>query len=366
MASSLSPGDGGFPHIMVGDALRAGAPLSMTTPRTITLMEGDGIGPECAEAALRVMDAAGVTIQWERALVGEAARNETGALLPDETLDSIRRNGVAFKGPITTPVGEGFPSINVALRQKLALYASVRPIKSIPGVPSPFDDIDLVVIRENTEDLYAGKEHEVVPGVIESLKIITEVASARIAQFAFRYAKANHRRKVTAVHKANIMKLSDGLFLECSRRASKGYPDVEYTEMIVDNTCMQMVYNPHQFDLLLTPNLYGDIISDLGAGLVGGLGLVPGANFGMDGAVFEAVHGSWPEAAGEGIANPTAMILTAAMMLHFIGEESAASRIRGAVAEVYAATEVRTPDLGGAASTTAFAEEVAQRVEATR
>ncbi len=335
----------------------------MSTPRTVTLIEGDGIGPEVSGAMRDVVAATNVSIHWDCVLAGEAARKETGQLLPEATLDSIRHNKVALKGPITTPVGEGFPSINVAIRQKLALYACVRPIKSIPGVPALFQDLDMVVIRENTEDLYAGKEHEIVPGVIESLKIITEVASTRIAQFAFRYAKANNRRKVTAIHKANIMKLSDGLFLDCARRVAKGYPTIQYNEMIVDNTCMQMVYNPKQFDMLLTPNLYGDIVSDLGAGLVGGLGIVPGANFGMDSAVFEPVHGSWPEAAGKGIANPTAMVLSAAMMLKFLGEERAANRINTAVNNLYAKGKVLTSDLGGKASTIEFAEALVREID---
>jgi isocitrate dehydrogenase (NAD+) len=325
---------------------------------TITLIEGDGIGPEVARAATQVIEAAGVAILWERAMVGQVAREKTGKLLPEETLESIIRNKVALKAPITTPIGEGYPSINVGIRQRLDLYACVRPVKSVPGVKALYNDIDLVIIRENTEDLYAGKEHEVIPGVIESLKIITEKASTRISEFAFRYALRNGRKKITAVHKANIMKLSDGLFLECARAVSKRFPNIKYNEMIVDNTCLQLVAEPHQFDMLLTSNLYGDIISDLAAGLVGGIGVVPGANIGSEGAVFEAVHGSWPEAAGKNIANPAAMMMTAVMMLRHIGEGPAGDRIEAAMFKVFKRGEVRTQDLGGTATTTEFTHEV--------
>ena len=338
----------------------------METARTVTLIEGDGIGPEVACAAVEVVAATGAVIRWEPVPVGESALQNFGELLPKSTLESIRRNKVALKGPITTPAGEGFPSINVAIRQTLDLYACLRPIKSIPGVPAVFKDLDMVVVRENTEDLYAGKEHEVVPGVVESLKVITEKASTRIAEFAFRYAKGYRRHKVTAVHKANIMKLSDGLFLQCAREVAKGYPDIEYVEMIVDNTCMQMVYNPGQFDILLAPNLYGDILSDLGAGLVGGLGVVPGANLGADMAVFEAVHGSWPEATGKGIANPTAMVLSAAMLLGYIGESHAADCVRNAVMDVFAKGETVTQDLGGTASTQEFTQVLVREITASR
>ncbi|MBM4405957.1 MAG: isocitrate dehydrogenase (NAD(+)) [Chloroflexi bacterium] len=325
---------------------------------TVTLIEGDGIGPEVARAAVQVIEALGVAVTWEKVLVGQLAREKTGKLLPDGTLDSIAKNKVALKAPITTPIGEGYPSINVGIRQRLDLYSCVRPVKSIPGVKALYTDIDLVIIRENTEDLYAGKEHEVIPGVIESLKIITEKASTRIAEFAFRYALRNGRKKVTAIHKANIMKLSDGLFLECARAVAKRYPNIKYTEMIVDNTCLQLVAEPHQFDMLLTSNLYGDIISDLAAGLVGGIGVVPGANIGSEAAVFEAVHGSWPEAAGKNIANPAAMMLTAVMMLRHIGEGSAADRMEAAIFNVFRKGQVRTQDLGGKASTTEFTQEV--------
>ncbi|MBI3744499.1 MAG: isocitrate dehydrogenase (NAD(+)) [Chloroflexi bacterium] len=328
----------------------------------VTLIEGDGIGPEVARATIEVLDAAGVPIDWEPALVGEKARIETGELLPQATLESIRRNKVALKAPITTPVGEGFPSINVAIRQRLDLYACLRPVRTIPGVPARFDGVDLVIVRENTEDLYAGKEHEVVPGVIESLKIITERASTRIAEFAFKYARDNKRKKVTAVHKANIMKLSDGLFLSCSRKIAEQHPEVAYNELIVDNACLKLVVDPHQFDIILTSNLYGDIISDLCAGLVGGVGVVPGANIGDEYAVFEAVHGSWPEGAGKNLANPTAMILTAVMMLRHLGEHVAADRVESAIRSVFLKGKIKTPDLGGSANTTEFAAEVARNL----
>ncbi len=335
----------------------------MPSPHRITLIEGDGIGPEIAKAAVDVIAAAGVSVTWDRAPVGQAALKQLGELLPRETLRSIRRNKVALKGPITTPVGEGYPSINVALRQKLDLYACVRPVTSLPGVRSRFENIDLVIIRENTEDLYAGKEHEIIPGVVESLKIITRRASTRIAKFTFEYAVRHRRKKVTAIHKANIMKLSDGLFLRCCRSVAKRYPQVEYSEMIVDNTCLQLVIDPHQFDLLVTPNLYGDIISDLAAGLVGGVGLVPGANIGRTYAVFEPVHGSWPSAAGKGLANPTAMILSSVLMLRHIGEERAAQRVEQAVSDVLAEGKTLTSDLGGTASTDEFSSAVVQRLQ---
>ena len=334
-------------------------------PYRITLIEGDGIGPEVACAARAVIEAAGVTIDWDVQYLGVEAQQRSGSLIPDDTLESIKRNRAALKGPITTPGSEGYPSINVALRQRLDLYACIRPVKSFPGVRSVYRDVDLVVIRENTEDLYGGKEHEVVPGVIESLKVITQVASNRIARYAFDYASREGRKKVTAVHKANIMKLSDGLFLDCCRQVAKSYPAIEYKEMIVDATCMHLVINPSQFDVLLMENLYGDIISDLSAGLVGGLGLVPGINLGHDMAVFEATHGSWPEVAGQNIANPTALILTGALMLRYIGEGEAAERIESAVARVLAEGRVITGDLGGTASTTEYTEEVIKQLSAS-
>jgi isocitrate dehydrogenase (NAD+) len=328
--------------------------------RTITLIPGDGIGPEVTEAVVRIVGASGVAIDWEEHLAGAIAFERTGHTLPTELIDSIRRNGVALKGPVTTPVAQGFTSVNVGLRKLLDLYANLRPVWNMPGVPAAASGVDLVIVRENTEDLYAGLEHEVVPGVVESLKIITEKASTRIAEFAFEYARRNGRRRVTAIHKANIMKLGDGLFLECTRRVAGQYADVQYDERIVDAACMHLVMKPSQFDVLLLPNLYGDIVSDLCAGLVGGLGLVGAANLGTELAVFEAVHGSAPDIAGKHLANPTALLLSAVMMLRHIEERAAADRIMTALGAVLAAGEVRTRDLGGTSSTMAFADAVAR------
>jgi isocitrate dehydrogenase (NAD+) len=325
---------------------------------TITLIPGDGIGPEVSAAVTRILKEAGVSIDWERHDAGLAAVERTGRTLPQELLDSIVRNRVALKGPVTTPVGEGFTSVNVGIRKALDLYANLRPVQNLPGVTTRFTGVDLIIVRENTEDLYAGLEHVVVPGVVESLKIITEKASTRIAAFAFDYARRHGRRKVSAIHKANIMKLGDGLFIESARRVAAAFPDVEYEEKIVDATCMHLVMKPEQFDVLLLPNLYGDIVSDLCAGLVGGLGLVPGANIGEKGSVFEAVHGSAPDIAGQNVANPTALLLSAVMMLRHIGEDTAAARIRTAVDGVLAEGRVRTRDLGGSATTTEYAEAV--------
>jgi len=327
--------------------------------RTITLIPGDGIGPEVTEAVVHIVAASGVAIDWEEHLAGAIAFERTGHTLPTELIDSIRRNGVALKGPVTTPVAQGFTSVNVGLRKMLDLYANLRPVWNMPGVPAAATGVDLVIVRENTEDLYAGLEHEVVPGVVESLKIITEKASTRIAEFAFEYARRNGRRRVTAIHKANIMKLGDGLFLECTRRVAGRYVDVQYDERIVDAACMHLVMKPSQFDVLLLPNLYGDIVSDLCAGLVGGLGLVGAANLGAELAVFEAVHGSAPDIAGKHLANPTALLLSAVMMLRHIEERAAADRIMTALGAVLAAGEVRTRDLGGTSSTMAFADAVA-------
>jgi isocitrate dehydrogenase (NAD+) len=323
---------------------------------TITLIPGDGIGPEVTDAVQKILRATGVTIDWEPQIAGITAVEKTGTPLPHEILDSIRRNKVALKGPVTTPVGEGFTSVNVGLRKALDLYANLRPVWNIPGVPAKFDGVDMVIVRENTEDLYSGLEHEVVTGVVESLKIITERASTRIARFAFEYARRHGRKKVTAIHKANIMKLGDGLFLACARAVAREFPDVKYDEKIVDAACMHLVMNPAQFDVLVMPNLYGDIVSDLSAGLVGGLGVVGAANLGSDVAVFEAVHGSAPDIAGQGIANPTALLLSAIMMLRHIGEAGAADRIMTALARVLSTT--RTRDLGGTASTSAFADAI--------
>ena len=330
------------------------APMS----HVITLIPGDGIGPEVTAAVVHILDEAGVKIDWERHDAGVTAVEKTGQTLPKTLLDSILRNKVALKGPVTTPIGEGFTSVNVGLRKALDLYSNLRPVRNLPGVKSRFQNVDLVIVRENTEDLYAGLEHEVVPGVVESLKIITEKASTRIAEFAFDYARRRGRKMVTAIHKANIMKLGDGLFLESVRAVAKTRSDITYNEKIVDAACMHLVMKPEQFDVLLLPNLYGDIVSDLCAGLVGGLGLVPGANIGTRASVFEAVHGSAPDIAGKNAANPTALLMSALMMLDHIGEDQAAARIGTALDKTLVEARVRTADLGGSASTTEFAEAV--------
>jgi isocitrate dehydrogenase (NAD+) len=329
----------------------------------VTLIAGDGIGPEVTEAVLRILKTAGVSIEWEPHEAGVTALERQGSTLPLALLDSIRTNRVALKGPVTTPIGEGFTSVNVGLRKALQLFANVRPVWTIPGIPSRYDGIDLVIVRENTEDLYSGLEHEVVPGVVESLKVISETASRRIAEFAFAYARRHHRARVTAVHKANIMKLGDGLFLRSVRAVAREHTDVAYDERIVDAACMQLVLNPNQFDVLVMPNLYGDIVSDLCAGLVGGLGVVPGANLGTEAAVFEAVHGSAPDIAGKNLANPTALLLSALMMLRHLGEDAAAARIMTALHRVLAAPETRTRDLGGSATTAAFTTAVCRELE---
>lgn len=326
----------------------------------LTLIPGDGIGPEVTTAVVRVLDAAGVKIDWDRQDAGVIAFKKSGQTLPGELLDSIKRNKVALKGPCTTPIGEGFTSVNVGLRKALDLFANLRPVSNLPGVQSRFANVDLVIVRENTEDLYAGLEHLIVPGVVESLKIITEAASTRIAEFAFQHALREGRRKVTAIHKANIMKLGDGLFLDSVRRVSRKYPQVEYDEKIVDAACMHLVMRPEQYDVLVLPNLYGDIVSDLCAGLVGGLGVVPGANLGADCAVFEAVHGSAPDIADQNLANPTALLLSAIMMLRHIGEVDAAVRVKAALDRVLSEGSVRTRDLGGSASTTEFTTALCQ------
>jgi len=328
----------------------------------ITLIPGDGIGPEVTAATLKVIEAAGLEVEWETINAGADAFEKHGKYLPDELMDSIQRTRVAIKGPITTPIGKGFSSINVALRKALTLYANFRPIKNLPGVKTRFDNVDILVVRENTEDLYSGLEHVVVPGVVESLKIITAEASTRIARFAFEYARKHGRKKIAAIHKANIMKLSDGLFLECVRNIAQLYPEIIYEEMIVDNTCMQMVLDPQQFDVMLLENLYGDIVSDLGAGLVGGLGLVPGANLGDSCAIFEPVHGSAPKIAGKNMANPTAMLLSAVLMFQHLGETEKAALIASAVEKVYASGKLRTADLGGDSSTSQFTDAVVQHI----
>jgi isocitrate dehydrogenase (NAD+) len=325
---------------------------------TITLIPGDGIGPEVTAAVVRIIEAAGVEVAWETHYAGAQALEKFGETLPQDLLDSIQRNKVALKGPITTPVGKGFTSVNVGLRKALDLYANLRPVRALPNVPSRYPELDLVVVRENTEDLYSGIEHVVVPGVVESIKIITEKASTRIAKYAFEFARREGRKKVTAVHKANIMKLSDGLFLDCFRNVAKDFPEVEADDKIVDNACMQLVMRPEQFDIMLLENLYGDIVSDLCAGLIGGLGLVPGANIGERGAVFEAVHGSAPDIAGQGIANPTALLQSGILMLRHLGERDAAQKIEQAMLKVFTEGKVRTRDIGGHAATMEFAEAI--------
>jgi isocitrate dehydrogenase (NAD+) len=328
----------------------------------ITLIPGDGIGPEVTEAVVRIFKAAAVDVEWERHDAGVAAFKRYNQSLPAELLESIRRNKVALKGPVTTPIAEGFTSVNVGLRKALDLYANLRPVRNLPGVQSRFSDVDLIIVRENTEDLYSGLEHEIIPGVVESLKIITAAASTRIAEFAFEYARANGRRRVTAIHKANIMKLGDGLFLDCTRKVAREHIDISYDERIVDAVCMQLVMHPERFDMLVLPNLYGDIVSDLCAGLVGGLGVVPGANLGRDAAVFEAVHGSAPDIANKNLANPTALLLSALMMLDHLGERTASQRIRAALDRVLEEGRVRTHDLGGRATTTEFTEAICREL----
>jgi isocitrate dehydrogenase (NAD+) len=330
----------------------------MTTP--ITLIRGDGIGPEVSDAVVFILDATGAPLSFEEAVVGREAEIRDGDPLPDAVLDAVRRTRVALKGPVGTPIGKGFASVNVRLRKALDLYANLRPVKNVPTIPTRFEGVDLVIIRENTEDLYSGLEHEVVPGVIESLKIITERASTRIAEYAFEYARRHGRRRVTAIHKANIMKMSDGLFLDCFRRVAERYPDIAADDRIVDAACMRLVMNPEIFDMLLLENLYGDIVSDLAAGLVGGLGLVPGANIGPECAIFEAVHGTAPDIAGRNAANPTALLLSAILMLRHLELRELADRIEAALLATLAAG-IRTTDIGGTAGTREFARAVADR-----
>jgi len=329
----------------------------------ITLIPGDGIGPEVTKPTLAIIKAAGVRVEWEIYLAGAEALRKHGTTIPKQLIDSFEKNRVALKGPVTTPVGEGFPSVNVELRQSFNLYANLRPIKNLPGVQARYQGIDLVVVRENTEGLYSGIEHEVIPGVVESLKIITEKASTRIAKFAFEYARRHGRKKVAAVHKANIMKLSDGLFLECARKVSLQHKAIGFSDVIVDNACLQLVIDPWKFDILLMENLYGDIVSDLAAGLVGGLGVVPGANLGDKHALFETVHGSAPDIKGKNIANPTAMIQAAVLMLDHISEKPAAKRISAALEKILIEGAIRTPDLGGKATTKKFADAIIREIE---
>ena len=330
----------------------------------ITLIPGDGIGPEIVAATVGTLEATGVDIEWETHIIGAQALEKYGTTIPDATIESIKRNKVALKGPLGTPIGKGFTSVNVGLRKALDLYANVRPIKALPNVECRYPELDLVIMRENTEDLYAGLEHIVVPGVVESIKIITEKASTRIAEYAFEYARINGRKKVTALHKANIMKLSDGLFLECFYNVAKNFPELPADDKIIDNACMQLVMRPEQFDVMVTENLYGDIVSDLCAGLIGGLGLAPGANIGEQGAVFEAVHGSAPDIAGQGIANPTAVMLSGVMMLRHLGEFDAGNIMEKAIMDVYFDGEFRTKDLGGTAKTDDFASEIIKKIKA--
>lgn len=329
---------------------------------TITLIPGDGIGPEIIAATVKMIEATGVDIAWETQIIGAYALEKYGTTIPEATIESIKTNKVALKGPLTTPVGKGFTSVNVGLRKALDLYANVRPIKALPNVPCRYPELDLVIVRENTESLYAGLEHTVIPGVVESIKIITEKASTRIARYAFEYAKLNGRKKVTVMHKANIMKLSDGLFIECFYKVAEDYKEIPADDKIIDNACMQLVMRPEQFDVMVLENLYGDIVSDLCAGLIGGLGLAPGANIGEQGAVFEAVHGSAPDIAGQGIANPTAIMMSAFMMLRHIGEMDAANRAEKAMMEVFAEGAIRTRDLGGTASTADFANAIIDKL----
>jgi isocitrate dehydrogenase (NAD+) len=326
----------------------------------VTLLPGEGIGTEVSRATRRILEAAGVQIDWEEidARANGAGHGDTGQVLNQTAVESVRRNGVALKGPMATAIAGGAPSVNVALRKTLDLYANLRPVRNLPGLKSRFENVDVVIVRENTEDLYSGLEHEVVPGVVESLKIITERASTRIARFAFTHAKKEGRKKIHAIHKANIMKLSDGLFLRSIRAVAAEFPEIEYKEMIVDNACMQIVLNPQQFDVLLLPNLYGDVMSDLAAGLVGGLGVVPSGNIGDNGAIFEAVHGTAPDIAGKGLANPTALLMSSILMLDYLGERSAARRIETALETVYREAKHTTHDVGGSAGTDQFTEAV--------
>ncbi len=324
----------------------------------VTLIEGDGIGPEISRATTRVIEATGVEIDWEPIKAGINAIPDYGSPVPEILLESIRRNKVALKGPLTTFVAKGFSSANVGLRKALDLYANLRPVHSIDGIKSRYDNVDLIIVRENTEDLYAGLEHIITPGVSQSIKVITTHASTRIGQFAFEYARKTGRKRVTAVHKANIMKLSDGMFLESIAAVAQNYPDIKYDDVIVDALCMKLVMDPNQFDILVLSNLYGDIVSDLAAGLVGGLGVVPGANIGLDCAVFEAVHGSAPDIAGKGIANPSALLFSGVLMLRHLKEDSAADRIMNSIKKVFREGTHTTRDLGGKATTEEFADEV--------
>jgi isocitrate dehydrogenase (NAD+) len=335
--------------------------------RRATLIPGDGIGPEVTAAAVRVMEAAGARIDWDVQLAGKAAFEKYGTAIPDALLASISRTRIGLKGPLETQVGAvGYRSVNVTLRKAFDLYANVRPIRSLPGVKTAFSGVDLIVVRENTEDLYSGIEHQIAPGVVESVKVITARASRRIARYAFELARRERRKKVVAIHKANIMKLSDGLFLACARQIAERYPRIGYSELIVDNACMQLVLRPQKFDILVLENLYGDIVSDLCAGLVGGLGVVPGANIGDRCAIFEAVHGTAPDIAGKNLANPVAVVLSGAMLLRHVGQGQAATRIERAVDALLRDGRARTRDLGGRATTTAVTDRLVALVGRAR
>jgi isocitrate dehydrogenase (NAD+) len=331
---------------------------------TVTLIPGDGIGPEVTKAVIEILEATGVEFRWERYEAGAAEFERTGEALSLEVIDACKRNKVALKGPIGTPIAKGFQSVNVRLRKILDLYVNFRPVKSLPGCLTHFGELDLVIVRENTEGLYAGLEHEVVPGVVESLKVVSERASTRIARWAFEYARKAGRKRVTCVHKANIMKMSDGLFLKCFNNVGVEYPDIQNDDKIVDALCMRLVMDPHEFDMLLLENLYGDIVSDLAAGLVGGLGMVPGANIGDDCAVFEAVHGTAPDIAGKNVANPIALLRSAILMLEHLDEHEAARRVENALVYTMSETPVRTRDLGGTATTSEFTTALCEAVKA--
>jgi len=329
----------------------------------VTLIPGDGIGPEVIQATVRILEATGVKFEWESFAAGSEAFEKYKEYIPKELTESIERTRVGLKGPVTTPIGGGFSSINVELRKRFELFANFRPIRNLPHIPTRYPDVDLIIVRENTEGEYVGLEHEVVPGVVESIKVITEKGSTRIAKFAFEYARKHGRKKIHSIHKANIMKLSDGLFLRCARKVSEGFPEIFYGEHIIDNTCMQLVMNPYQYDTLLLENLYGDIVSDLCAAFVGGLGLVPGANLGHECAIFEAVHGSAPDIAGKDLANPTALLQSAILMLHHLDETAAANELQKALETVYAERTCLTRDVGGKCGTTQFADAVLRAME---
>lgn len=349
---------------MSGSVARYNKPVA----HKVTLIPGDGIGPEVADATVRAIQATGAPVEWERVELTSDIILAAGQTLPGNVIESLDRTRVGLKGPVTTPVAGGFQSVNVALRKRLDLFANVRPVRTLPGLKTRYEDvrIDMVIFRENTEDLYSGLEHEVVTDVVESLKVITRYASIRIANYAFAFARKNGRKKVTAVHKANIMKLSDGLFLRCCREVAAQYPEIKYEELIVDNASMQLVMRPETFDVLLLPNLYGDIVSDLAAGLVGGLGIVPGANMGERHAVFEAVHGSAPDIAGKGLANPTALMTSAVLMLTHLGEAEGARKLQTAIEQVYAEGKDLTGDVGGSATTAQFTDAVVRKIHALR